>query len=116
MPLSGGKEYLLEPGCIGVCVGSNCISGGPNVIYTTIAAICVACMNINKVSRVKYWGRGPGPPCPPLGSYAYGLAVVRWERASIGAWLAIVRWPTGAWLAVVRWKRAPIGAWLAVVR
>ena len=25
------------------------------------AAICAACMNINKVSRVKYW-EGPGPP------------------------------------------------------
>ena len=52
MLLSGGKEYLLEPGCIGV--GSTCIFGGLNVIYTTIVAICVACMNINKVSRVKY--------------------------------------------------------------
>ena len=59
-------------------VGSNSIlggGGGANVIYTAIAAICAACMNINKVSRVKYWGGGgggggPGPPCPP-GSYAY---------------------------------------------
>ena len=41
-------------------VGSNSILGGPNVIYTAIAAICAACMNINKVSRVKYWG-GPAP-------------------------------------------------------
>ena len=24
-------------------------------------AICAACMNINKVSRVKYWGGGGGP-------------------------------------------------------
>ena len=30
--------------------------GGSNVIYTAIAAICAACMNINQVSRVKYWG------------------------------------------------------------
>ena len=37
--------------------------GGPNVIYTVIAVICTACMNINKVSRVKYWG-GPGLPGP----------------------------------------------------
>ena len=36
-------------------VGSNSILGGPNVTYTTIAVICAACMNINKVSRVKYW-------------------------------------------------------------
>ena len=31
-------------------------------------------MNINKVSRVKYWG-GPGPPLPP-GSYAYAKLLV----------------------------------------
>ena len=37
--------------------------GGANVIYTAIAAICAAWMNINKVSRVKYWG-DPGPSCP----------------------------------------------------
>ena len=29
-------------------VGSNSILGGPNVIYTAMAAICAACMNINK--------------------------------------------------------------------
>ena len=28
-------------------------------------AICAACMNINKVSKVKYW-EGPGLPCPPF--------------------------------------------------
>ena len=33
--------------------------GGPNVICTAIAAICAACMNINKASRVKYI---PPPP------------------------------------------------------
>ena len=43
--------------------------GGANIIYTAITAICTACMNINKVSRVKYWGVGGGPP----GSYAYAL-------------------------------------------
>ena len=54
--------------CIGV--GSNSIFGGPNVIYTAITAICAACMNINKLSRVKYWGGGGGawPPLPPLHS------------------------------------------------
>ena len=50
-------------------VGSISILGGPNINIHCDAAICTACMNINKVSRVKYWG-GPGPPCPP-GSYAY---------------------------------------------
>ena len=35
-------------------VGNNSILGGLNLIYTMIAAICVACMNINKVSRVKH--------------------------------------------------------------
>ena len=44
--------------CIGV--GSNSILGGPNVIYTAIVAICATCMNINNVSRVKYWGGGGG--------------------------------------------------------
>ena len=39
-----------------VGVESNYIFGGPNVIYTVIAAICTACMNIDKVARVKYCG------------------------------------------------------------
>ena len=43
--------------------------GGANIIYTAITAICTACMNINKVSRVKYWG-ALAPPAPPS-SYAY---------------------------------------------
>ena len=45
-------------------VGSNSIflGGGANVIYTAIAAIYAAYMNISKVSRVKYWG--PWPPAP----------------------------------------------------
>ena len=54
-----------SPPIIGV--GSNSILRGPNVIYTAIAAICDRCMNINKVSRVKYWSPAPLPP----GSYAY---------------------------------------------
>ena len=33
------------------------------------AAICVACMNINKVSRVKYWGGSLALPTPS--SYAH---------------------------------------------
>ena len=37
-------------------VGSNSILEGPNVIYSAIVAICAACMNINKVVRIKYWG------------------------------------------------------------
>ena len=45
--------------------------GGPNVIYTAIAVICAACMNINKVSRVKILGG----PCP-LGSYAYAFVML----------------------------------------
>ena len=32
-------------------------------MYTAIAAICAACMNINKVPRVKIGG--PGTPRPP---------------------------------------------------
>ena len=48
---------------VNIGIGSNYILGGPNVIYTAITAICAACMNINKVSRVKYWG-SPGPPTP----------------------------------------------------
>ena len=35
-----------------------------NIIYTTIVAICAACMNINKVSGVKYWGGGLVPLVP----------------------------------------------------
>ena len=51
-------------------LGSNSILGGPIVIYSAIAVIYAACMNINKVSRVKYWGGGAlGPPGPPS-SYA----------------------------------------------
>ena len=42
-------------------VGSISILGGPNVNIHCDAAICAACMNINKVSRVKYW-LGPAPP------------------------------------------------------
>ena len=38
--------------------------GGPNVVYSAIVVICAACMNINKVLRVKCWG-GHGPPGPP---------------------------------------------------
>ena len=46
-------------------VGSNSILGRLNVLYTTITAIYAACMNINKVSRVKYWGEGAlAPPAP----------------------------------------------------
>jgi len=52
-------------------VGSNSILGGPNVIYTAIAAICVTYININQVSRVKYWGRGGGGS-----SYAYEVITV----------------------------------------
>ena len=50
---------------INIGVESNFIfwGGGANVIYTAIVAMCAACMNINKVSRVKYWG-GPWPPTP----------------------------------------------------
>ena len=48
----------------GIAVGSSSILGGPNVTYTAITAICTACMNINKVSRVKYSG-GLGPPPAP---------------------------------------------------
>ena len=50
--------------------------GRLNVIYSVIAVIYAACMNINKVLRVKYWGGGGGgggglgPPSPPS-SYAY---------------------------------------------
>ena len=47
-------------------VGSNSILGGPNVIYTAIAAICAPCMNINKVSRVMNIGGGAWLPCPPV--------------------------------------------------
>jgi len=54
---------------VGIGVGSNTILGELNVIYTVIAVICAACMN---VSRVKYWGGGAGPPAPS-GSYVYGL-------------------------------------------
>ena len=39
---------------------------GGNVIYTTIVAICAACMNINKVLGVKYWGGGELAPLVPL--------------------------------------------------
>ena len=38
--------------------------GGPNVIYTVVVAICAACMNINKVSRIKYWGALAPPRVP----------------------------------------------------
>ena len=31
--------------------------GGANITYTVI---CAACMNINKVSRIKHWGGGGG--------------------------------------------------------
>ena len=65
-------------------IGSNSILGGPNVIYSAIAAICAACMNINKVSRVKYWEGGPARPSPPC-SYAYVsymYMVDKWSMAS----------------------------------
>ena len=76
------KQLLLSfttNGNIGV--GTNSILGGPNVIYTAIAVICAACMNINKVSRIKYWGGGAGPLAPlvptPMGkdSTQYSLAL-----------------------------------------
>ena len=60
------REGIEECGIhIHIGVRSNSILGGPNIIYTAIAAICAACINtcINKVSRVKHW-RGPGPPAP----------------------------------------------------
>ena len=57
--ISGIENGFLE--LVDIGVGSNSILEGLNVIYTAIAAICAACMNINKVSRVKYWG-GPGLP------------------------------------------------------
>ena len=47
----------------GIGVGSSSILVGLNVIYTAITVICAACMNINKVSRVKYWA-APPPPVP----------------------------------------------------
>ena len=57
-------QYKIVHLIIGI--GSNYIWGvGANVIYTVIAAICAACINLNKVSRVKYWG-GPSPPLPPV--------------------------------------------------
>ena len=43
-------------------VGSNSILGGPNILYTMIAVIRAACMNIYKVSRVKYWGAKASAP------------------------------------------------------
>ena len=44
-------------------VGSNSVWGGLNVIYSAITAICAACMNINKVSRVNIGGAlAPRPP------------------------------------------------------
>ena len=40
------------------------------------APICAACLNINKVSRVKYWG-ALAPLAPPSpGSYAYGITIL----------------------------------------
>ena len=59
-------NIVLLCGQHNIGAGSNSILGGPNVIYTAIAAICIACMNSNKVSRVKYW-QGAAPPA----SYAY---------------------------------------------
>ena len=58
-----------------VGVGSNSIffffwgggggGGGGECNIHCDAAICAACMNINKVSRVKHrGGGGPGPPVP----------------------------------------------------
>ena len=52
-------NIVLLCGQHNIGVGSNSIWVGPNVIYTAIAAICTACMNSNKVSRVKYWEGGP---------------------------------------------------------
>ena len=58
----------------GIGVGSNSILRGLNkYIYTVIAVICTACMNINKVSRVKYWGGGLATSAPPPGSYTYDM-------------------------------------------
>ena len=49
------------------------------VIYTAIAAICATCMNINKVSKVKYWG-GPAPPPPPVSMPMYNQkAALVWK-------------------------------------
>ena len=54
-------------------VGSNSILGGGGGgeggggecnIHCDVA-ICAACMNINKVSRVKYWGALAPPALPP---------------------------------------------------
>ena len=60
-------NIVLLCGQHNIGVGSNSILVGPNVIYTAIVAICTACMNSNKVSRVKYWeGGGPGLPSPPV--------------------------------------------------
>ena len=42
-----------------IAIGSNSVLGELNVIYTAIAVICAACMDINKGSRVN------------IGSYAY---------------------------------------------
>ena len=49
--------------------------GGANVIYTVIAAICAACMNINKV-RDKILG-GPWHPYSPVPTpMLYGAILV----------------------------------------
>ena len=58
-----GKKglYTIGVGSISNLGGGG--GGGANVNIHCDAAICAACMNINKVWRVKYWG-GPGPPCP----------------------------------------------------
>ena len=53
------------------------------IIYSPIAAICAACLNINEVSRVIYWG-GPGsPPVPtPMTINAWG-----WLSCNTCNWL-----------------------------
>ena len=47
-------------------IGSNSSLGEPNIIYTATAAICAARMDINKVSRAKYWGGGALAPSVPM--------------------------------------------------
>ena len=44
------------------------------------AEICAACMNINKVSKVKYW-EGPGPPFPPPPPFPVPTPMVGMDEA-----------------------------------
>ena len=43
----------------------HCRSEGAKRNIHCDTAICTACMNINKLSGIKYW-EGPGPPAPPV--------------------------------------------------